>query len=120
MQVSSALICHMIGYQMTWSATVKTVEASNFFKEVPAIIKKFRITLPINILLIVSQVIRTNAISSHSFLASRHQIGIGLTSSPLVPEGWRVSNIEAIVPMAMSAGGHLLYPSESKVHKYIF
>jgi ABC-type spermidine/putrescine transport system permease subunit I len=112
MQVSSALICHLVGYQMTWSATVKTVEASNFFKEVPAIIKKFRITLPINVLVIVSGMIPTFAVATDSFLAAQ-QIGIGFTSSKLVPEGWRVSNIEAIVPMAMSAAGHILYPSES-------
>jgi hypothetical protein len=36
-----------------------------------------------------------------------------ITSTSLVPIGWRVSNIEAIVPMAMVAGSHLLYPSES-------
>ncbi|KAJ9113692.1 hypothetical protein QFC22_006001 [Naganishia vaughanmartiniae] len=54
MQILSALICHLVGYQMVWSATVKTVEASNFFKEVPAIIKKFKITLPINVLLILA------------------------------------------------------------------
>jgi hypothetical protein len=52
----------MIGYQMTWSATVKTVEASNFFKEVPDIIKKFKITLPINLLVIVSRAIWINMI----------------------------------------------------------
>lgn len=69
MQVSSALICHLVGYQMTWSATVKTVEASNFFKEVPAIIKKFRITLPINVLVIVSQETLTSATASDLFLA---------------------------------------------------
>lgn len=62
MQISSALICHMIGYQMTWSATVKTVEASNFFKEVPAIIKKFRITLPLNVLVIVSRAMPSSVI----------------------------------------------------------
>lgn len=55
MQISSALICHMVGYQMTWAATLKTVEVSNFFKEVPAILRKFKITLPLNILVVVSQ-----------------------------------------------------------------
>lgn len=54
MQISSALICHMVGYQMTWAATLKTVEVSNFFKEVPAILRKFKITLPLNILVVVS------------------------------------------------------------------
>ncbi|KAJ9112324.1 hypothetical protein QFC19_000744, partial [Naganishia cerealis] len=37
---------------LSWSATVKTVEASNFFKEVPAILKKFKVTLAANILII--------------------------------------------------------------------
>ena len=54
LQISSALICHMIGYQMTWAATLKTVEVSNFFKEVPAILKKFKFTLPLNIAVLVS------------------------------------------------------------------
>jgi hypothetical protein len=43
----------MVGYQMTWAATLKTVEVSNFFKEVPAIIRKFKITLPLNIAVLV-------------------------------------------------------------------
>lgn len=76
MQISSALICHLVGYQMTWSATVKTVEASNFFKEVPAIIKKFKITLPVNLLVIVSRAKPRNTISSHLLL-------------PLVPDRYR-------------------------------
>jgi hypothetical protein len=54
LQIVSALICHMIGYQMTWAATLKTVEASNFFKEVPDIMRKFKFTLPLNILAVVS------------------------------------------------------------------
>lgn len=58
MQISSALICHMIGYQMTWAATLKTVEVSNFFKEVPAILRKFRFSLPANFILVVSMLWR--------------------------------------------------------------
>jgi hypothetical protein len=54
MQISSALICHMVGYQMTWAATLKTVEVSNFFKEVPAILRKFKFTLPLNFMVVVS------------------------------------------------------------------
>jgi hypothetical protein len=71
MQISSALICHMVGYQMTWSATVKTVEASNFFKEVPAIIKKFRFTLPANVLVIVRRATPSIATRAHAFLLLR-------------------------------------------------
>jgi hypothetical protein len=54
MQILFALICHMIGYQMSWAATLKSVEASNFFKEVPDILRKFKITLTTNFLIIVS------------------------------------------------------------------
>jgi hypothetical protein len=54
---------------------------------------------------------------SDLFMAPGHQIGIGLTGSPLMPVGWRVTNIEAIAPMAMSAGGHFLYPSESDAYR---
>ncbi|KAJ9112327.1 hypothetical protein QFC19_000747 [Naganishia cerealis] len=53
-QISTSLICHMIGYQMTWAATLKTVEVSNFFKEVPAIFRKFRFSLPVNVIVVVS------------------------------------------------------------------
>ncbi|KAJ9120662.1 hypothetical protein QFC22_002592 [Naganishia vaughanmartiniae] len=89
LQILSALICHMVGYQMSWAATLKTVEASNFFKEVPDIIRKFKFTLSVNFLLV---------------------IGMILTTSKLMPDGWRVNNIEAVIPMAMVAGSHLLYP----------
>lgn len=89
LQILSALICHMIGYQMTWAATLKTVEASNFFKEVPDIMRKFKFTLPLNILMVV---------------------GMILTTSSLMPLDWRVGSIEAIIPMAMTVGSHILYP----------
>lgn len=50
------------------------------------------------------------------------QLGMIFTTSPLMPDGWRVDNIEAIIPMALAAGSHLLYPSKldfatSPVHK---
>lgn len=54
LQVSAAICCHLIGYQMSWAATAKTVEASNFFKEVPSIMRKFKVTLPLNWLIVVS------------------------------------------------------------------
>ncbi|KAJ9116614.1 hypothetical protein QFC20_000547 [Naganishia adeliensis] len=89
MQISSALICHMVGYQMTWAATLKTVEVSNFFKEVPAILRKFKITLPLNFMVV---------------------IGMIITTSSIMPADWRVTSIEAIVPMALMTAGHILYP----------
>lgn len=55
LQVSAAIICHLVGYQMSWAATAKTVEASNFFKEVPSIMRKFKVTLPLNWCIVVSK-----------------------------------------------------------------
>lgn len=41
MPMSAAIVAHLVGYNMTWSATVKTVEKSNFFLQIPLIIKRF-------------------------------------------------------------------------------
>ena len=39
--MSAALISHVVGYNMTWSTTIKTVEKSNFFLQLPIIWKRF-------------------------------------------------------------------------------
>lgn len=41
MPVSFALVAHPFGYNMTWSATVKSVQKSNFFLQIPLIWKRF-------------------------------------------------------------------------------
>ncbi|KAJ9105391.1 hypothetical protein QFC21_001761 [Naganishia friedmannii] len=89
MQIGSALICHMVGYQMTWAATLKTVEVSNFFKEVPAILRKFRFSLPANLILVAGMIV---------------------TTSSVVPDGWRVVDLEAVIPLALVSASHILYP----------
>lgn len=38
--LSQAILAHMFSYNITWSATKKEVERSNFFKEVPKICKR--------------------------------------------------------------------------------
>ena len=40
--VNKALIAHIVGYEMTWEMTKKEVENSNFFKEIPKIVNKFK------------------------------------------------------------------------------
>jgi hypothetical protein len=117
LQILSALICHMIGYQMTWAATLKTVEASNFFKEVPDIMRKFKFTLPLNILMVVSNDCQAVQTLSVLILVVLNQVGMILTTSSLMPLDWRVSSIEAIIPMAMTVGSHILYPSESCIRR---
>ena len=41
MPMSAALVSHLVGYNMTWSSTVKTVEKSNFFLQLPIIWRRF-------------------------------------------------------------------------------
>ncbi|KAG8168269.1 hypothetical protein KVR01_003958 [Diaporthe batatas] len=40
LHVSQAILCHMFGIEMTWGATSKEAEFSNFWIEVPRVIKK--------------------------------------------------------------------------------
>jgi hypothetical protein len=39
--LSTALLAHLFSYNITWGATKKEVELSNFFIEVPKIFKRF-------------------------------------------------------------------------------
>lgn len=38
--LSQAILAHLFSYNITWTATKKEVERSNFFKEVPRILKR--------------------------------------------------------------------------------
>ena len=38
--LSLAMLAHLFSYNITWTATKKEVERSNFFKEVPRILKR--------------------------------------------------------------------------------
>jgi hypothetical protein len=42
---------------MTWAATKKEVERSNFFKEVPKILKRFRVALIISTIIIAGMIV---------------------------------------------------------------
>jgi len=55
--LSQAILAHLFSYDITWSATIKEVERSNFFKEIPKIIKRFWFPISFSFLLIVGMVI---------------------------------------------------------------
>ena len=59
----------MFSYNMTWSATKKEVERSNFFKEGPKILKRFWFSLLVSSVVIV---------------------GVVIVATPLVPIQWRI------------------------------
>ena len=91
LHLSSAVLAHLLSYNISWGATKKEVEFSNFFKEVPAILKRFWATYVI------------------SFLTLAAIVALSL---PFIPLEWRVDSSAwaVIFPVAIQAGCHILYP----------
>jgi cellulose synthase/poly-beta-1,6-N-acetylglucosamine synthase-like glycosyltransferase len=89
--VSQAILAHLFSYNITWSATIKEVQRSNFFKEIPKIAKRFWFPLTVCSILIVGMII---------------------LSTPLVPIGWRVAGSAwaVIFPLAVVSSCHILFP----------
>ncbi|KAL4246764.1 Glycosyltransferase 2-like domain-containing protein [Abortiporus biennis] len=89
--LSQAILAHLFSYNMTWGATKKEVERSNFFKEVPKIFKRFWFPWVVSWLLI---------------------IGMVIVSTPLVPVQWRIdgSAWAVILPLAIGTACHVLFP----------
>ncbi|KAJ9105388.1 hypothetical protein QFC21_001758 [Naganishia friedmannii] len=87
--LTTALLAHLTGYDMSWAMTEKEVDFSNFFKEVPAIIKRFWTAfIPAFVVM----------------------VGCGVMASPYIPEGYRILDFTAILPAMAQAGSHFLYP----------
>jgi len=89
--ISQAILAHLFSYNMTWGATSKEVVRSNFFKEVPRILRRFWFPL----------------LASFVILA-----GMVLVATPLVPLQWRIdgSAWAVIFPLAVVVGCHILFP----------
>ena len=81
----------MFSYNIQWGATKKEVERSNFWKEVPRILKRFWLTLVFGIMVAAAMVI---------------------LSTDLIPLGWRIPGWDwaVIVPLALTIGCHVLWP----------
>lgn len=90
LHVSQALLSHMFEIDMTWGATSKEAEFSNFFIEVPKVLKKFKFSMIFSITAIAGMVI--------------------LAIAPFVPYDWKIVDFVAILPMATVAASHLLLP----------
>ncbi|RDW79957.1 hypothetical protein BP6252_04595 [Coleophoma cylindrospora] len=90
LHVSQALLCHMFEINMQWGATSKEAEFSNFFIEVPKVLKSFKYSMAFAILGIVGMII--------------------LATAPFVPYDWKIQDFVAILPMATVTASHLLLP----------
>ncbi|EMD36045.1 hypothetical protein CERSUDRAFT_115957 [Gelatoporia subvermispora B] len=89
--LSQALLAHLFSYNITWGATKKEVERSNFWKEVPKILQRFWLVLLISFAFCVTMIIMT---------------------TDVIPTGWQIDGWDwaAIFPLAVVAGCHILYP----------
>lgn len=89
--LSQALLAHLFSYNITWGATKKEVEKSNFFIEVPRILRRFRLALIISIVAIVM---------------------IAILTTRFIPLGYRIPGNSWAVsfPLALVAGCHILFP----------
>ncbi|SPQ19868.1 bfeb8525-7d1a-4463-a4ed-5f6b06872e9d [Thermothielavioides terrestris] len=90
LHVSQALLAHMFEIDMTWGATAKEAEFSNFFIEVPKVLKKFKVSMLFATIFIVGMII--------------------LAVGPFIPYSWQIRDFVAILPMATVAASHLLLP----------
>ncbi|KAI9675298.1 MAG: hypothetical protein M1817_001201 [Caeruleum heppii] len=89
LHVSQALLAHMFEVNMTWGATAKEMEFSNFFIEVPKVFKRFKFSFAFSIFGIVGMIVLSTA---------------------LVPPDWQIKDFVAILPMATVTVSHLLLP----------
>ncbi|EFX01856.1 hypothetical protein CMQ_4927 [Grosmannia clavigera kw1407] len=90
LHVSQALLSHMFEINMTWGATSKEVEFSNFFIEIPRVLKRFKFSILFSLVSIVAMII--------------------LAEASFVPYDWRIKDFVAILPMATVSASHLLLP----------
>ncbi|KAI1334657.1 glycosyl transferase family group 2-domain-containing protein [Xylariaceae sp. FL0016] len=90
LHVSQAILSHMFEIDMTWGATSKEAEFSNFFIEVPKVLKKFKFSILFSVIFIAGMVI--------------------LAVADFVPHSWRITDFVAILPMATVSLSHLLLP----------
>lgn len=75
---------------MTWGATSKEAEFSNFFIEVPKVLRRFKFSICFAVVSIVGMIM--------------------MATAPWVPYDWKIGDFVAILPMATVAVSHLLLP----------
>ncbi|RAL65938.1 hypothetical protein DID88_005599 [Monilinia fructigena] len=90
LHVSQALLAHMFEIDMSWGSTSKEAEFSNFFIEVPKVLKSFKFSMIFSLIGIVLIVV--------------------LSTASFIPYDWRIQDFVAILPMATVTSSHLLLP----------
>ncbi|OZJ01690.1 hypothetical protein BZG36_05526 [Bifiguratus adelaidae] len=86
--VSLALMAHLVGYNMQWGATAKELEESNFFREVPKVIKGYKFMYLFMIAIIAGM----------------------CCLAFVVPVEWSITKVTVVVPLVLSVSSHVLLP----------
>ncbi|KAI0339326.1 hypothetical protein BDW22DRAFT_620375 [Trametopsis cervina] len=89
--LSQAIFAHLFSYNITWGATKKEVERSNFFKEIPKIAKRFWFPMLVSFIIIA---------------------GVVVVSTGLMPVQWRIGSDgwAVIFPLVLVCACHILFP----------
>ncbi|KAF8156338.1 glycosyl transferase family group 2-domain-containing protein [Mycena galopus ATCC 62051] len=89
--LSTAILAHLFSYDMTWGSTVKEVERSTFWIEVPRIWQRFKLSFIICFAVIIMMIIM---------------------QSNVVPFEWQIpGNDWALnIPLSLVVGTHILLP----------
>ena len=80
----------MFEVDMTWGATSKEAEATNFFKEVPRVLKSFKFSMGAALFGIIMMII--------------------LACGSFIPYSWQIHDFIAILPMSAICISHFLLP----------
>jgi hypothetical protein len=83
-----ALLSHMLGINMQWGATAKELEASNFFKEFPKIVKGF----------------------IHMYITVLVGIAGMVVLAFAVPWNWKIEGFYSTLPLGWIFTAHFLSP----------
>jgi membrane glycosyltransferase len=88
LHVSQALLCHMCAVDMSWGATSKEAENIGFFEEIPRVVRRFKWTFAVCIVLTAVMVVMAT----------------------VVPQMWRIDFLVAVFPLAMVVFSHFMLP----------
>jgi cellulose synthase/poly-beta-1,6-N-acetylglucosamine synthase-like glycosyltransferase len=88
--ISQALLCQMFEINMSWGATSKEVEFSNFFLEVPKVWSRFKFTFCFFLLIISGIMV--------------------MAYGTFIPWSYNITELFAIFPLVLMAACHLLLP----------
>jgi hypothetical protein len=91
---------------MQWGATAKEKVHSNFFMEIPKIFKSFK-WMYLTLVPCIGGMIYLGTLTSlprHVLLSAYRFLGC------FAPKGWEITEIAAVVPMAMTLMSHALLP----------